>query len=98
MQRQLINEKKVGKRTSKYLSLTHPINYRNNVFFSFADNHQQESATALAELENIDTQADKVGIAFVKINDLELVSEFGLGTLPSLIYYRHTTPIVYDGE
>ena len=67
-------------------------------FFSFADNHQQESATALAELENIDTQADKVGIAFVKINDLELVSEFGLGTLPSLIYYRHTTPIVYDGE
>ena len=68
------------------------------VFSFFADNHQQESATALAELENIDTQADKVGIAFVKINDLELVSEFGLGNLPSLIYYRHTTPIVYDGE
>ena len=65
---------------------------------AFVDNHQEESATALAELENIDTQADKVGIAFVKINDLELVSEFGLGTLPSLIYYRHTTPIVYDGE
>ena len=65
---------------------------------AFADNHQQESATALAELENIDTQADKVGIAFVKINDLELVSEFGLSDLPSLVYYRHTTPIVYDGE
>ena len=65
---------------------------------AFTDNHQEESATALAELENIDTQADKVGIAFVKINDLELVSEFGLGNLPSLVYYRHTTPIVYDGE
>lgn len=65
---------------------------------SLSDNHQEESATALAELENIDTQADKVGIAFVKINDLELVSEFGLGNLPVLVYYRHTTPIVYDGD
>ena len=63
-----------------------------------ADNHQEESTAALAELENIDTQADKVGIAFVKINDLELVSEFGLATMPSLVYYRHTTPIVYDGD
>ena len=49
-------------------------------------------------MENIDSQADKVGIAFVKINDLELVSEFGLGNLPKLVYYRHTTPIVYDGK
>ena len=64
----------------------------------FLDNHQEESSAALAELENIDTQADKVGIAFVKINDLELVSEFGLGAMPALVYYRHTTPIVYDGE
>ena len=38
-----------------------------------------------------------MGIAFVKINDLELVSEFGLGSLPTLVYYRHTTPIVYEG-
>ena len=68
------------------------------IYVRFLDNHQEESATALAELENIDTQADKVGIAFVKINDLELVSEFGLGNLPCLVYYRHTTPIVYDGK
>ena len=62
------------------------------------DNKQEESIAALAELENIDTQADKVGIAFVKINDLELVSEFNLGALPKLVYYRHTTPVVYDGK
>jgi len=61
-------------------------------------NKQEESIAALAELENIDTQADKVGIAFVKINDLELVSEFNLGALPKLVYYRHTTPVVYDGD
>ena len=61
------------------------------------DNKQKESVEAMAELENIDGQADKVGIAMVKINDLELVAEFGLGKLPQLVYYRHTTPIVYDG-
>jgi hypothetical protein len=38
-------------------------------FFS-ADNHQPESSSVLAELENIDTQADKLNIAFVKICDL----------------------------
>ena len=69
-----------------------------NFQFLFSDNHQEESTAALTELENIDTQADKVGIAFVKINDLELVSEFGLGAMPALVYYRHTTPIVYDGD
>ena len=69
-----------------------------NINSYFTDNKQEESTAALAELENIDSQADKVGIAFVKINDLELVSEFGLGNLPKLVYYRHTTPIVYDGK
>ena len=66
-------------------------------YYYFLDNKQKESIEAMAELENIDGQADKVGIAMVKINDLELVAEFGLGKLPQLVYYRHTTPIVYDG-
>ena len=48
--------------------------------------------------ENIDTQADKMNIAFVKICDLELVDEFGLTQLPSIVYYRQTIPIPYDGN
>jgi hypothetical protein len=51
----------------------------------------------LAELENIDTQADKMNIAFVKICDLELVDEFGLNRLPAIVYYRQTIPIPYEG-
>ena len=51
----------------------------------------------LAELENIDTQADKMNIAFVKICDLELVDEYGLTTLPAIVYYRQTIPIPYEG-
>jgi hypothetical protein len=61
------------------------------------DNHQPESAAVLAELENIDTQADKMNIAFVKICDLELVDEFGLNRLPAIVYYRQTIPIPYEG-
>jgi hypothetical protein len=26
------------------------------------------------------------------------VSEFGFKILPTLVYYRHTTPIVFDGD
>jgi hypothetical protein len=51
----------------------------------------------LAELENIDTQADKMNIAFVKICDLELVDEYGLTSLPAIVYYRQTIPIPYEG-
>ena len=32
----------------------------------------------------------------VKINDLELVDEYGLTELPSLVYYRHSAPILFE--
>ena len=51
----------------------------------------------LQELENVDGKADKVGIAFVKINDLELVDEYNLASIPAIVYFRHTTPILYQG-
>ncbi|ODM96284.1 putative protein disulfide-isomerase C1F5.02, partial [Orchesella cincta] len=53
---------------------------------------------ALRELENIDDEADELGIAFVKINDDELADEYNLDVLPSLVYYRNQIPIVFDGD
>lgn len=50
------------------------------------------------ELENIDDEADQLGIAFVKINDEELASEYNLGELPKLVYYRHQIPIIYESK
>ena len=68
------------------------------IFFSYLlDNQQQQSKDVLQELENIDGKADNVGIAFVKINDLELVDEYNLGNLPAIVYFRHETPILYQG-
>lgn len=53
---------------------------------------------ALQELENIDDEADQLEIGFVKIHDEALADEYNLGTLPALVYYRHKTPILYEGS
>lgn len=58
----------------------------------------KKSAKALMELENIDDEADQLGIAFVKINDEDLAREYNLGELPKLVYYRNQIPIIYEGE
>ncbi|XP_066601595.1 uncharacterized protein hlk isoform X2 [Prorops nasuta] len=53
---------------------------------------------ALQELENIDDEADQLGIGFVKIADEALADEYNLGPLPVLVYYRHQIPIIYEQE
>jgi len=53
---------------------------------------------ALQELENIDDEADQLGIGFVKIADEELADEYNLGSLPALVYYRHQIPIIYESK
>ncbi|XP_074033433.1 hulk isoform X3 [Leptinotarsa decemlineata] len=58
----------------------------------------KKCSKVLLELENIDDEADQLGIGFVKINDETLADEYNLGTLPALVYYRHQIPIIYEGE
>ncbi|CAH0558548.1 unnamed protein product [Brassicogethes aeneus] len=58
----------------------------------------RKCSKVLQELENIDDEADQLGIGFVKINDEMLAEEYNLGTLPALVYYRHQIPIIYEGE
>ncbi|CAB4068818.1 unnamed protein product [Lepeophtheirus salmonis] len=64
----------------------------------FYISNQEQSSKVMDSLEMIDEKADKLGVAFVKINDLELVEEYQLGDLPSLVYYRNSVPIVYEGS
>ncbi|XP_076258660.1 hulk isoform X3 [Rhynchophorus ferrugineus] len=58
----------------------------------------KKCSKVLLELENIDDEADQLGIGFVKINDENLAEEYNLGPLPSLVYYRHQIPIIYSGD
>jgi len=53
---------------------------------------------ALQELENIDDEADQLGIGFVKIADEALADEYNLEQLPALVYYRHQIPIIYTSK
>lgn len=57
----------------------------------------KKCSKVLQELENIDDEADQLGIGFVKINDENLADDYNLGPLPALVYYRHQTPIIYSG-
>ncbi|XP_042867144.1 uncharacterized protein LOC122249976 [Penaeus japonicus] len=61
-------------------------------------NECRRCVKVLQELENVDDDADQLGIAFVKINDAELADEYSLGSLPALVYYRRRIPVVYDGD
>lgn len=52
----------------------------------------------LDELEKIDDDCDKHGIQFVKIDDDEVASEFGIESFPSIVYFEKGIPNVYDGD
>jgi len=52
----------------------------------------------LIALEEIDGDADDYGVDFVKISDPEAFTEHNVVAVPSLIYYRKKTPLVYDGK
>ena len=53
----------------------------------------------LAELENIDDEADANGIDFVKIDDSQLAKDVGVYALPAIVFYRTGSedPIIYAG-
>ena len=57
----------------------------------------KKSEKVLRELENIDDEADQLGIGFVKIADETLAEDYNLGALPALVYYRNGIPIVFEG-
>lgn len=51
----------------------------------------------LAELENIDDECDQNDIAFVKIDNDAEAKEYGIDTLPALIYFEKRIPYIYEG-
>jgi len=64
----------------------------------FYENDCHECNVILAELENIDDEADKYGIDFVKINDHEAALKYGITHPPGLIYFRKRTALIFDGD
>ena len=48
-------------------------------------------------MENIDDDCDQHNIAFVKISDVEEAKEYGIDSLPTLVFFEKRIPHVYEG-
>lgn len=65
---------------------------------NLSDDHgDEDSMQVLTELEKIDDDCDKHGIQFVKIDDEKAAKDFGIDSLPSIVYFEKEIPNVYDG-
>jgi len=64
----------------------------------FFYDESKASAKALEYMENIDEETDVFNIRFLRIKDVELADDYSLASLPSLVYFRHEIPVVYNGE
>lgn len=62
------------------------------------DNNDRKSQRVLNELENIDDECDKLGIIFVKIDNVDEATEYGIEKLPALIYFEKGIPTKYEGN
>ena len=52
----------------------------------------------MQNLEDIDDDADAVGVRMVKTDDTEFAQFIGLTEFPSIVYYEHGNPHIYDGK
>lgn len=66
----------------------------------FADNKQEceHCLSILDELENIDDDTDRHGISFIKTQDLNIATNFGVHEFPALIYFENQVPSIYEGN
>lgn len=54
--------------------------------------------SALSRLENIDDDAARHGIKFVKSSSSSLISRLTIETLPALIFFDDGEPVRYNGK
>lgn len=62
------------------------------------DNNEDESQKVLDELENIDDECDALGITFVKIDNPDEATEYGINHMPALLYFEKGIPTIYEGK
>lgn len=67
------------------------------IIFFTDDKDQKKSQKILGELENIDDDCDQHNIAFVKISDLNEAKEYGIESLPTLVFFEKKIPHIYEG-
>ena len=51
----------------------------------------------MQNLEDIDDDADAVGVRMIKTDDKAFADFIGINQFPSIVYYEHGNPHIYDG-
>ncbi|KAK7069268.1 hypothetical protein SK128_025944 [Halocaridina rubra] len=64
----------------------------------FYDKDSRRSRKVVAELENIDDECDQRGIYFVKIDNYEEAKEYGIDSVPTLVYFESEIPYIFEGD
>eukprot|EP00088_Acartia_fossae_P010139 TRINITY_DN15006_c0_g1_i1.p1 TRINITY_DN15006_c0_g1~~TRINITY_DN15006_c0_g1_i1.p1 ORF type:complete len:245 (+),score=59.15 TRINITY_DN15006_c0_g1_i1:3-737(+) len=70
----------------------------NFVLVFFYDDECPDCDKILEELEIIDEELFEYGIDFVKIDDISAARQFNVFESPAIVFFRKTSPIVYDGD
>ena len=75
------------------------INTHPHVAAFFYDKNSEESLKSLEVLETIDDDVyDHSQIKMVKIDDPDEALEYGLKSLPALVFFEHKMPNIYEGS
>ena len=53
---------------------------------------------AIKQLEQIDDDADAVGVKFVKTDEKAFADEYGIDAFPTILYFEGKQPSIYDGD
>jgi len=68
------------------------------ILYFLDDEDCPECDEIMEALEKIDGEADLFGIDFVKISSSEAAEKYGILNVPSLVYFRKKTSLIYDGD
>ena len=67
--------------------------------FLYLDTQECEACDeAIKQLEQIDDDADAVGVKFVKTDEKAFADEYGIENFPTIIYFEGKQPSIYDGD
>ncbi|KFM78693.1 hypothetical protein X975_14268, partial [Stegodyphus mimosarum] len=58
----------------------------------------KDCGVILEELEQIDDDAGKFGVAFVKNSEKSTAKKYGVTSFPALMYFRNQQPAIFDGD
>ena len=52
----------------------------------------------ITSLEEIDDDAEAVGVRVIKTDDEEFADEYGITEFPAVVYFENGDPSIYDGK